>query len=80
MKRNMQKNNISSQTLSDETGISIERIESFMTGNTVPRAFELKLIASAIKVPLFSLIHGGGQIEFYMKDENDRTVCQWEEY
>lgn len=80
MKRNMQKNNITAKTLSGETGLSIERIEEFMAGDVAPRASELKLISTAIKVPLISLIHGGGPIELNMKDENGKTICRWEEY
>ena len=80
MKRNMEKNNITAQSLSEKTGLSVERIEEYMSGDFVPKAFELKLIAQEIYVPLISLIHGGGWIEFYMKDEYGRTVTKWEEY
>ena len=80
MIRNMNKNNINAQDLSEKTGIPIERIEEYMSGDFKPRAFELKLIAPAIKTPLIALIHGGGRWEFLMKDENGKTVCKWEEY
>ena len=80
MKRNMKKNNITAQALAAKTGISVERIEEYMSGDFVPKAFELELIAHEISVPLISLIHGGGWIHYYMKDEYGRTVCKWEEY
>jgi len=80
MKRNMKKNNITAQSLSEKTGISVERIEEYMSGEFVPKAFELRLIAHEICVPLISLIHGGGWIEYYMKDENGKTITKWEEY
>ena len=80
MKRNMKKNNITAQSLSEKTRLSVERIEEYMSSDFVPKAFELKLIAHEISVPLISLIHGGGLIEYYMKDENGKTVCKWEEY
>jgi len=63
-----------------KTGLSVSRIEEYRSGNFVPKSSELKKIADGIEVPLISLIHGGGQIELYMKDENGRTTCRWEEY
>ncbi len=80
LKRNMEKNSITAEILSEKTGIPLSRIEEYMSGDFVPRAFELKKIAPEIGVPLISLIHGGGWIEYYMKDENGRTVTKWEEY
>ena len=80
MKRNMKKNNITAQSLSEKTGLSVVQIEEYMSVEFVPKAFELRLIAHEIGVPLISLIHGGGWIEYYMKDENGKTVCKWEEY
>lgn len=80
MKRNMEKNNITAEILSEKTGLPLSRIEEYMSGEFVPKAFELKLIAHEVGVPLISLIHGGGWIEYYMKDENGKTICKWEEY
>ena len=80
MKRNMEKNNITAEILSEKTGLPLSRIEEYMSGEFVPKAFELKLIAHEVGVPLISLLHGGGWSEYYMKDENGKTICKWEEY
>ncbi len=48
LKRNMEKNNITAEILSEKTGLSLSRIEEYMSGEFVPKAFELKLIAHEV--------------------------------
>ena len=80
MKRNMKKNNITPELLSEKTGLPLSRIEEYMSGDFSPKSSELKLIGDAVNVPVIALIHGGGGVESLIKDADGNTYCTWEQY
>lgn len=80
MKRNMDKQGITTEDLSSMTDISVARLEECMSGEVTPKVKELKAIATALKVPLLVLKSGGGWVHFSELDEDGKKVCRWEEY
>lgn len=80
IKRNREKHNLSLDSLSQKTGISLEILSQYESGEAEITITELKLISSAIEVPLLFLFEGGGMVETYYRDENGHPRCKWNEY
>lgn len=80
MKRNMDKYDITTEALSDLSGISVARLEELKSGCIKPKAKELHAISAVIKVPPLILMKGGGKVHFSSVDENGHRICRWDEY
>ena len=80
MKRNMDKHGITTEVLSEMTGITVARLEELESGENKPKAKELHAISAAIKVPPLILMEGGGKYHFSSFDENGHRICKWEDY
>lgn len=81
IKRNREKQSLSLEDLEKLTGISIEKLMEFETGEFERiRASELKEIGKAINVPPLVLMSGGGMVSFRHQDENGKHICEWIEY
>ena len=80
MKRNMDKQGITTEALSELTGISVSRLEECLSGEYKPKAKELFAIGEALNVPPLVLKSGGGQIHSLVTDETGKRVSRWEEY
>lgn len=81
MKRNREKHKITYEALSNETGIPIDKLIDFESGEfDCIKASELKDIAKAINVPPLSLMHGGGTVHYLHRFEDDYSYCEWVEY
>ena len=80
MKRNMAKKNITTEELAEMTGISAERLRSFESASSKPKASELHKISAAIGVPPLILIEGGGLIQKLCRNEDGTSHEEWCEY
>ena len=81
MKRNREKHSLSLEDLEKLTGISIEKLMEFETGEFDRiKASELKKIGKVINVPPLVLMSGGGKMSIRRYDENGKTRCEWIEY
>ena len=80
MKRNMDKQGVTTEDLSKMTEIPVSRLEEYQSGDFKAKAKEIYAISAAIKVPPMALMHGGGLVHISELDENGHRVCRWEEY
>ena len=81
MKRNRVKQTLSLEDLEKLTGISIEKLMEFETGEFERiKASEIKEIGKAIHVPVAILMKGGGMMSIRHQDENGESLCEWIEY
>lgn len=81
MKRNREKHSLSFEDLEKLTGISIEKLMEFETGEFDRiKASELKKIGKVINVPPLVLMSGSGMMSIRRQDENGKTRCEWIEY
>lgn len=81
MKRNREKQSLSLDDLEKLTGISIEKLMEFETGEFERiKASELKTIGKAINVPVVVLMSGGGMMSIRHRDENGKFLCEWKEH
>ena len=80
MKRNMDKQGITTEKLSEKTGISVARLKELESGEIKPKAKELFAIGPVIKVPPLILMEGGGKVHSSYVDENGHRMCKWEDF
>lgn len=81
MKRNREKNGITFENLAEKTGIPIEKIIEFESGEFEQiKASELEKIGKAIEVPMAILMHGGGTYHSHHRLEDGTSYCEWVEY
>ena len=80
MKRNMDEHGITTEVLSEKTGISLKRLEELESGEYKPNSKELFAISDVIKVPPLILMKGGGNIHISSYDETGHRICRWEYY
>lgn len=81
MKRNRIKQTLSLDDLKKLTGISIEKLMKFETGEFERiKTSEIKKIGKAINVPVAILMMGGGMVHSHHRDENGKSRCEWTDY
>ena len=80
MKRNMDKQGITTKVLSEMVGVPVHRLKELETGEVIPKAKEIIAIGKAIKVPPLILMKGGGMVHSLCVDENGKRYGKWEEY
>lgn len=81
MKRNREKHGITFENLAEKTGIPIDRLMEFESGQFERiKASELEKIGKAIEVPMAILMHGGGTYHFHHRPEDGAPYCEWVEY
>lgn len=81
MKRNREKHGISFEKLTERTGIPVDKLIEFESGEFERiKASELEKIGKAIDVPMAILMHGGGTYQFLHKPEDGNPYCEWVEY
>ena len=81
IKRNMAEKNLTTEMLSEITGISVERLKEYEEGNLKNKAksSEIFAISRAIGVPPLILMQGGGLWEYHGRNE-DGPFDEWKEY
>ena len=78
MKRNRINQTLSLEDLGKLTGISIEKLMEFETGEFERiKASEIKEIGKAIHVPVAILMKGGGIMSTRHREENGESLCEW---
>ena len=81
MKRNREKHGITFENLAEKTGITIDKLIEFESGEFERiKASELEKIGKAICVPKAILMHGGGTYHFHHRSEDGDSYCEWVEY
>ena len=80
LKRNMDKHGITTEVLSEKTGISVTRLEELESGEIKPKAKELFAIGPVINVSPLILMKGGGKVHSSYVDENGHRMCKWEDF
>ena len=81
MKRNREKHGITFENLAEKTGITIDKLIEFESGEFERiKASELEKIGKAICVPKAILMHGGGTYHFHYRSEDGYSYCEWVEY
>ena len=62
MKKNMEVNGLTTESLSELTGISVARLKEYESRDFKARTAEIIAIGKALNVPPAVLMHGGGMI------------------
>lgn len=81
MKRNREKHNLTIEVLAEKTGISVEKLIEFESGEFERiKASELEKIGKEINVPLAMLMKGGGIYHIHERFVDGSSRCEWVEY
>lgn len=81
MKRNREKHGITFENLAEKTGITIDKLIEFESGEFEQiNASELEKIGKAIDVPMVFLMKGGGTYHIHNRLKDGSSYCEWVEY
>lgn len=81
MKRNREKQGITVENLAEKTGIPIDKLIEFESGEFDKiKSSELQKISEAIKTPPVMLMRGGGEAHISYRLEDGKRYCEWIEY
>ena len=76
----MDARNLTTEALSELTGISVSRLEEYESGEFTAKSDEIIEIGKALDVPPLVLMKGGGIVHASHFDENDHRVSKWDMY
>jgi len=81
MNRNREKHGITFEKLAEKTGIPIDKLIEFESGEFERiKASELEKIGKVIDVPMAILMKGGGTCHFRNRLEDGSSYCEWVDY